>query len=128
MSAVSIAVQALLAANGVKALVKDRINPNVAPQGTDLPDIVVTLISDHDDVLLAGAAQFPDARVSIACRGTSFKSADAVGDAVVAALRDLRGTFAGKAATFFKEGTDVTDYSDDFSTHRRIIDYRIRYR
>lgn len=128
MSAVSIAIQALLANSGVTDLVKKRINPNVAPQGGDMPDIVVSLIFDNDDLLLSGAARYPEARVSIACRGTTFKSVDAVGDAVVTALRDLRGTFAGRSATFFKEGTDVTDFSDDFSTQRRILDYRIRYR
>lgn len=129
MSAVNITTQALLAAAGVTALVGQRINPGPFPQSETYPAIAVHLVSEPDEYLLQGAAQYFESRVSIECGGTTFGSVDTLGEAVKTALSDIHlGAYAGKTATFYKEATDATDYSDETEIYRRILDYQIRWR
>lgn len=130
MSAVAITVRALLAAPTVTAIVGQRVRPIEAEQGEEPPWILVHLISEPDDELLQGAGQFFDSRVSLECVHTRQDLVIQLGEAVKAALRDVHlATYGSWTASFFKEGTDLTDSSEDrVSSFRRIMDYRVRWR
>ncbi len=133
MSSVAITIQALLAAPGVTALVADRIYPIAAPPfndpGEHHDDIIVNLIHEDDEMLLQGAARFPEARVSIECRSVSAASAIRIGEAVKTALQEIAGdTFAGRKAWFFKEGTDATERNDSVGLSRRHLDFYVRWK
>lgn len=89
MTALTTTIKTLLAQATITAIVKQRIFPVMAPQNTAYPNIVVYQSTDADEVLLAGAAEFPIARVTIECRasgGNPVADADRLGHVVVTAL------------------------------------------
>lgn len=128
MNAVEPTVQALLANSGVSELVGIRVEPFVAPQKGALPDIVVHQMTNMDEQLLSGAGQYPNARVRIECRARTGTEALALGDAVIAALRDNSGSFGGRTVkSFLQEETDESDHDPEFNTFSRFIDFSVRY-
>lgn len=128
-NAVSITVQALLGGSGVTAIVGQRVEPITAPQAGQLPDLIVNQMGSQDEMLLDGQGQYPEARVRVECRSRTKTQVLAMGDAVIARLRNLRGTFAGVEVTsFLQTETDMTDHAEDFSTYRRVLDFHVRYR
>jgi hypothetical protein len=128
MSAVAATVQALLAASGVAALVSTRVYPVVAPQATAASHIVVHLIAEDDDMLLRGTAGYPNARVSVECRASTFTAVNALAEAVKSALQPLHlVTYAGVTVSFQKQGSDYSDFADESKTHRRIMDFYARW-
>jgi hypothetical protein len=127
MSAVAVTIQALLANPAVTQLVTNRVWPSLAPQDAPTPNIIVHRISESDDLLLRGHAQFPLARISVECRGTTFRAADGLGEAVDAALKPLhRESLSGQSVSFSKQGTDVSGFADDSKIHTRILDFYVR--
>lgn len=129
MSAVDITTKALLADGPVTAITSTRVNPGMFPQGGTYPAIAVHLIAEADEYLMAGAGQYYESRVSIECVATSYTVCATLATAVIAALQDQHlAALAGRTATFFKETTDVTDYTDETEVHRRIMDFRVRWR
>lgn len=128
-NAISITVQALLGGSGVTAIVGARVEPLTAPQAGTLPDIIVNQSTSQDEMLLEGQGQYPNARIRTECRARTRTAVIALGDAVIARLRNLRGAFAGVEVTsFLQTETDMTDNAEDFSTYRRVIDWYVRYR
>lgn len=136
MSALRITIAALLAAPGVSAAVGARVYPFIAPQGSAWPHIIVGLVSEDDEQMLSGAGLFFDARVEVACIATSATAADALGEAVKVALQDVTNQAFddgelppgfSAVATILKDGADVSDYSDDLTVFRRIMDFRVRW-
>ena len=128
MSALNATIQSLLANAGVAALVGRRIYPITAPQGGAVPYIVVHLISERDDFVLAGHAGYPEARVSVDCRSTKSTEAQMIGEAVKAALQPLHlAPSAGVTVSFRKEGSDYSDYADESQIYRRIMDFYARW-
>lgn len=128
MSAVPIIIQALLAAPTVTAVVSTRIRPISADQGGTPPDLVIYAASEADAYELAGAMEFPAARVTVECRARTFSAADTLGDKVIAALQNLNGTFDGKHAQVFGWSQVASDHDDEFSIFRRVLDFHVRYR
>lgn len=128
MSAVPATVQALMGNAAVAALVVQRVYPVVSPQGASLPNIVVHLVSEDDELLLRGHAGYPQARVSVECRAATYTAVNALGEAVKAALQPLhRARYAGVLVSFQKQGSDYSDFADDSQTHRRILDFYARW-
>lgn len=138
MTAMSVSIKMLLAGSGITALVGQRIYPVFAPQNAAYPNIIIHNIFGAEEELLQGATQWPEARISVECRGGNADpadEADLVGEAVVNWLRDKdRYSIDGCLATFRKEGTDETDTPGGIIDRgipvisRRIIDYYVRYR
>lgn len=128
MSAVSIAIQTLLAAAGVTAIVSNRIEPYPVRSKTARPAIAVSLVGEQDGYHLAGAMEYPVSRVSIHCLAESATGAEALAAAVKAALINFRGNVLGREVTVFKAGSDYTDFAEDLSVFRRVSDYTIRWR
>lgn len=123
MSAVNCTVQALLANAGVKAIVKQNVNPGIAPQNSTLPDLTVTRVSETPQQSLKRASGLIETRVQVECRAKTYTAVDKLGQAVRAALQDLRGTYAGRKAVFLAAGSDYDDHADDASVFRRMIDF-----
>lgn len=129
MNAVSATIQALLDGSGVTAMVGDRVEPIASQQEGELPDIIVQQITNTDEYLVAGPGKYPSARVQLTCRARDKTNVLALGDAVIARLNGLSGTFAGmEVSSFLMEDTDVTAPEEDFKTYVRILDVRVRYR
>jgi hypothetical protein len=121
MSATFATVQALLAAPGVTGIVKKAVNPGVG--GNALPDCVVTRVSGGPTYALEKATGLTASRVQVECRARSYTDAEKLGQAVIAALQDCAGVFAGQRAQFRAAGSDYEDHADDASVYRRIIDF-----
>jgi hypothetical protein len=130
MSAVAITIQALKAAATVTAVTTTaRIYPMVAPQGATYPNIVVHLISENDTQMVDGPALWAESRVSVECRANSASSALDLGQVVVTAIGGTtNASLAGKTATIWQSGSDYSDYSDDRTVFRRIVDFTLRWR
>lgn len=129
-SAIDIGVAACLAQPEIAALVSDRVFPNVAPQGSDFPNVVVYQSGESDDLILSGpSADFPEARLSFVCRALTATSMLDLGDNLKDTLKTiLRQRFVGREASFIKTATDVTGFADDPPVHERTIDFHVRWR
>lgn len=108
----------------------------VAPQTADLPFIVLTLIHESQDIVLDGANPGFFSRITVACHGSTPAAAEVIAEEVKGILEatvNLMLTDGSSppvqwaGATFFKEGTDLHDYSDDRTVFRRIMDWRLRW-
>jgi hypothetical protein len=128
MSALSIVIQLL------KTELPSPVYPLVVPQTAALPFVVVSVIHEAQDIVLEGANPAFVARLSIACHGADAAGMDAVGEQVKGILetvvnRTLIDTSGQPTAgaTFWKEGSDISDFSEDRSVFRRIMDWRMRW-
>lgn len=128
MSAVPAIMQALLANSGVTALVGTRIDAVQGGQGYKGPSIVVYAASEHDESILSGASDFPEARVSIECIGNRASQAAAVESAVKLALKNLNGVFDGKKIQVFGWAHIASDHNENHTIFRDILDVKCRYR
>lgn len=131
MSALSIAVTKLKATSAVTTkTTAARVYPIDLPQGASQPCLVVNLISGYDEHMLTGAGKYYRSRVSVECMATTPESVMALGDAVMAALEDnvnaTIGTYVGVTTQF--ADLDRTDYADDRTTYRRVLDFFVRWR
>lgn len=123
MSAVNVTTQALLASPAVVAIVAQRINPGIG--GATVPDLIVTRVSGGPTYGLARATPLTSSRIQIECRARSYTAAENLGKAVTDALKNRRGTFAGRKAVFQAAGSDYEDHADDASIFRRLIDFYV---
>lgn len=129
MSAVFLTIRALLANGTVTGVVSNRVQPFPLKQGTALPAIAVALSNEEDELTLSGSAQYPDTTVQVHCVATSATAAIQLGEKVKGALRDLLFSDSPPVnASFTKDALDFTDYSDDLTTHRRVMGFSVRWR
>lgn len=132
MSAIPIVIEILKKNPNVAALAGPEVHAITAPQGTPLPNAVVSLLSEADEYTMGGAQSYPDARVSVVCRAQTAGDAIRLGDAAIEALKNVDGlvTVAGAArrVTVMRDQMDSTDYTDDGKVYRRMIGFRLRYR
>jgi hypothetical protein len=128
MSAVNLTIKALLAQSGVTVITSTRVYPFPLPPSTQLPAIAVAMTSEDEEYLLQGASQYPQAVVQVHCVAVKAKDANALGEAVKVALRDLLYTSGSLKASFQKDGPDFTDFADDLSTQRRVMGFSVRWR
>lgn len=127
MSATPIVRAALAADPTIAAAVGDRIFYSAAPQGAARSHIVIVGGPQRDEILLAGAARFPEMSCSVVIVADTHAECDRIGDAV-SRLNDTAGTFAGHAAQFLPEDGGGADFVPDLKIHRRIVPLRVRYR
>lgn len=81
--------------SAVSALVGTNVYRTIAKQGAGFPHIVYRRTATDRQYVLAGSAQKPVATFDVQCWGTTADSAEAVGDAVRAALDGAYGTYNG---------------------------------
>lgn len=105
------------------------IYPIVIPQTAVLPSVVVTLIHEEQEFVTAGATQAFTARLSTACLASDAAGMDLLAETVKSTLKSIvqHDLADDTRVTFWKEGTDVSDWTDDRSTYRRILDWRMRW-
>ena len=115
---------ALAGISGVTDIVGQKIQVNSAT-GLQPPAIYVMLKSEDEDYLMTNAGGHIRSTVSVHCLAASGHQCATLGEAVIAGLKNFRGTAAGKDATIMKGGADVTDYSDQGGLHRRVIDFQV---
>lgn len=122
-------IQAILAADsGVTTIVSDRIFYTVAPQEAALPYVVILKGGLAEQIMLSGASQWPEERITIACHGANFAVAEALGAACVTATRDKNGTYAGKAATVWRDNVEASDYLPASRSERRLVGAVVRWK
>jgi hypothetical protein len=90
----------LLAATGVTNLVARRIYWEVRAQGSALPDVTLTVVSDPRDQHFAGFQGSRGTWIQIDCRGANKDEAIAVRDAVLAAVVPAATVGSAPAVTF----------------------------
>lgn len=95
--------------------------------GDQPPAIYVLSKSETEQYLITGASGHVRSTISVGCLAATAHECQSLAEAVIAALKDFRGIAAGKTATIMKEGTDVTDYSDQGGLHRRTIDFSVTW-
>jgi hypothetical protein len=124
MSALSISCKLLSDANLGAA-----VYPIALPQIAGLPCVLVSVIHEDQDLVIGGAVGAFTARVSLACHAATPAGVDTLAEAIKASLENVlhHQLDDGSEVTFWKEGTDVPDYSDDRTVFRRIFDWRMRW-
>lgn len=125
MSAVNATTQVLLASDAVKAIVADRVNPGIGPQGGKLPDIVVDRISGGPTYALTRSTAMTSSRIQVECRARSFTEAEKLGATVIKALQNYRGKIGDLRVTIQASGSDYSDHADDASVFRRMVDFYV---
>jgi hypothetical protein len=131
MSGVSLAIRALLVPSPVTAAVGSRVYPYPLPSTTALPAIAIAMSAEDEEMLLQGASVYPQTVVQVHCVAGSAKDAIELGEKVRDHLRDLAYVSADvppEHASFEKDAVDFTDFSDDLSTHRRVMSFNLRWR
>jgi hypothetical protein len=133
-NSLDIMAEILLSDTGVAALVGGRVYPVLAPQESVLPNIVITQVSDNDQMLLSGAAQLPESRVSVVSRGRNATEMMNVADAVKAALRNIIHETVGGSPPLstdvcvYKTAVDITSVFDGPINYEQSVDYMVRWR
>lgn len=128
MSGLPVIESILTASAPVTAITGNRIYYTTAPQGTAVPYVIIVGTNEDDETLLAGAAKFPEGFVTVVSYGDSFPVVESLGNAVINALQDQRGTWRGRAATVSRDAGDSFDFIEATRTHRRITNFLVRYR
>lgn len=139
MSPLQIITELLLQDTAVTDIVASKIRSFKAEQNLAPPYIIVNLAGGGDEQMLTGMGKYPDKRVSIACISADDVEADDLGNAVIAALGDVvkrtvyseRGSpsvLVARDVDVIESDSDFTDWSDDQSTVRRVIDFNVRWR
>lgn len=129
MSAVFMTVRGLLANATVTAVTSTRIQPAPVKQGTVLPAIGVAMSAEVEEEMLSGSSQYPEASVQVHCIAATATAAISLGEKVKVALRDLYFSDSPPiGASFVKDAVDFTDFTDDLTTHRRVMSFSVRWR
>lgn len=128
MSAISLTIKALLANAGVTGATSTRVYPLSLPLKTTLPAIAVAMSAEDEPYTLSGAGQYPESIVQVHCIAATAGAAIGLGEAVKDALQDLHYTTGGADAWFAKEPVDFTDFADDQSSFRRVLNFAVRWR
>lgn len=120
MNAISLTLDALEASANLTTLVGTRIYLNQLDQAEDLPQIVLTDISDTPINDLSGEANTYNERIQIDVHSTTYSQAKSITDEVRTAL---------SAATTFSAIRQNTQKTTDLETNieRWISDYSIWY-
>lgn len=136
MNALTIFRQLLAENSGVTDLVDTRIYVAMRKQNDPLPALVIRSVYEDQDIVLAGARQGFENRMSVECIAASAGAAQDLGEAVKAALEsvihhsilsDESPPTVEAKATCWKEGTDILDFTEEPEIFRRIIDFRMRW-
>ena len=125
MSAIPHVIAGLQANTPVVALAGARIHAVAAPQAEFFPSIVVLQTSEAEEYsIFEGATSYPESRVTVMCRAQTAGDAIRLGDAVIAALKNVRSG----GVTIWRDQVDSTDFVEDAKIFRRLLGFHVRYR
>lgn len=108
MSVTVLLIEALAQAAPVTAMVGNRIYAGRSPQEATLPHLVVAKTSEAERYDLEAATGYCESRVVVVCRAALHGQAEALGSAVVAALRN----YSAPGVTMQRDLLDRTDAVD----------------
>ncbi|BCH33126.1 hypothetical protein MesoLjLc_50560 [Mesorhizobium sp. L-8-10] len=131
MSSLGIVITKLGQTGAVTAITGSAgIYPVDFPQGASPPCVVANIVSGVDEPFLEGAAKFWRGVVTVECLASTADVMVSLAEAVIEALNGTKNaTIAGHTdVSILKGGTDFTDKSDDRSTYRRTVDFKVRWR
>lgn len=130
MSALAIVIAKLKATSGVTSITGAKgIYPIDLPQDASPPCVIANIVTGDDELMLTGAGKYYRGLVTVECLAVTPDAVIALGNAVIAALEDVVSqTLAGHVANILKGNSDFTDISDDRSTYRRTVDFKVRWR
>lgn len=131
MSGVSIVITKLLADADVTAVTtKGGIYPEVVPQNGRIPCVITRLVGGADGLHLSGQNDYFVHRVSVECVASTATAASELGDKAYEALKNTMHESVGgfSEATIVFADTDMFDYSDDRTSFRRVMHFRVRWR
>ena len=123
---------ALLAAPDVAAMVGARVYPNIRPQASPLPALVLTVVSGRRDYHTRGVGTLKTRRVQVDVFASTAQDAEDLSNATEEALSGFSGVVGG---TRF-QGVFLDAERDGFepaqeegsAVYRRILDFMISYR
>lgn len=108
---------------GVIAVCGGRVEWVTRPQASQLPAVVLTLVSARPDRTYAGRSTLKPHRVQCGCWATTYAAANALADAVVAAAERLpSGVLTG---AFVELERDDVDQSDTPTLNCKIVDLAV---
>ena len=107
---------------GVAALVGTRVYPNVLPTPATMPAIQYERVDNLYEWSLAGPDGYTDTRVQLTCHGITYSSAQAVRDAVRAALLGSTAVHGTDALIQIDLEGGPDDYDPDTKRHMAIVD------
>ena len=115
MSAQAIANALIGSAAGVVSLVSDRVYPSMLPAGVSLPAAVVRLVSNVrvGTIDAAAALHTYRARIQVNALAPTFPQAQALRQAVKAAMRFQRGAVAGVTVASIVDDVELPDDYDE---------------
>lgn len=136
MNALTILRRLLIEDSDVAAAVDTRVYPVSRTQSDPLPALVIHSVYEDQDIVLAGARQGFENRMSVECIAGSAGAAHDLGEAVKSALQciihqplysDDSPPVLEAVATIWKEGSDSSDFTEEPRVFRRIVDFRMRW-
>lgn len=116
------------AASAVTAIAGQRTHWLVRPQGTQLPAVVLQIISGDRSQHLGGFDDMRTARVQAACLADKHSTSRDLADAVIAALvpaGEIDGCKFWRGSA--EEPRDLGNATDTGFVHRAVVDLIIRY-
>ena len=124
-------VALLLADAGLTALVGNRVNWNVRPQGNALPAVVLTKVSGVADYTMQGPSTYEQSRVQVDCYASTFLASVTAARAVTAKLSGLRTVQGGtEFLGVFKDSERQSheEGSGGVWMHRVSLDFLVHHR
>lgn len=106
------------------------VYPIVIPETAGLPCLVTSMISERANSRLDDLAGQFEARVRIACHAASPAAVMELGEEVKSVmLSTIQAKLDGGnvLVNCFKATTDLTDFSDDRTVYRRLMDFTVQW-
>ncbi|NBB47104.1 hypothetical protein GVN24_02320 [Rhizobium sp. CRIBSB] len=102
----------------------------MVPQTARLPCIVTSMISERQNSRLEDAAGQYEARVRVAVHHSSpaalMDLSEGIKELLIATIQtEVEG--GGALVNIFKDTTDITDFSEDRTTFRRLMDFKVQW-
>lgn len=113
---------------GVAALIDTRAYPGVAPPAAALPFITFTRVSVERSSAMGSDTGLAHARYQLSSWADTFTGAEALKEAVRAALQRWRGTVAGVEVLDSFLESEIELYEEETKLWQIVLDVMIHYR
>ena len=113
---------------GVGALCEDRIYPVKVPQNATFPCVTYSRVSTNRWSAMGSDTGIADKRFQVSSWGETYAEANALAEAVRAALQRYRGTVDGVLIQdIFVDGDGPETWEDEAGAYQAVTDYRVIY-
>ena len=108
----------------VSGLVGTRVDWGLRPQAKSLPAINLTLVPTPRDYHMGGAQATQQFRVQCDCWAATYKGADDLRNAVIAALEPADLPFL---ASFVDRSMDLPERTETGEIHRALLEFKVTH-